>query len=170
MFLFPFGIVVSNFLYVKEIEELNKTFNYWVLLEGELKRNLSIDLDFSLFVGLNHLIVCFFFSIKSGSRDGAVVRAFVSRRCGVGSIPGPSVTCGLSWCLVLVLAQRVFLQILWVSSLRKHQHSKFQFDTETVDKKSHQLECPLLNFPFFFLSICFVQVRKDKKRTSKTNH
>ena len=61
-----------------------------------------------------------------GSRDGAVVRALASHQCGPGSIPGPSVICGLSLLLVLVLAPRVFLQILRFSSL----HSKFQFDQD----------------------------------------
>ena len=47
--------------------------------------------------------------IKSkGSRDGAVVRALASHRCGPGSIPAPGVTCGLSVLLVLVPAPRVF--------------------------------------------------------------
>ena len=32
-----------------------------------------------------------------GSGDGAVVRALASHRCGPGSIPGPGVTCGLSF-------------------------------------------------------------------------
>ena len=55
------------------------------------------------------------------------------------------VTCGLSLLLVRILALRVFLQI---SSLQKYQHSKFKFDLEIVDKKSHLVECPLLNSNF----------------------
>ena len=31
-----------------------------------------------------------------GSRDGAVVRALASNQCGLGSIPGLGVICGLS--------------------------------------------------------------------------
>ena len=53
-----------------------------------------------------------------GGRDGAVVRALVFHQCGLGSIPGPGVICGLSLLLVLVLAQRV----LPFSSLHKNQH------------------------------------------------
>lgn len=30
-----------------------------------------------------------------GSRDGAVLRGLASYHCGLGSIPGPDVTCGL---------------------------------------------------------------------------
>ena len=70
---------------------------------------------------------------KQGSRDGAVVRALASHRCGPGSIPGPGVTCGLSLLLVLVLAPRVFLRVLRFSSLHKNQRAKFQFDLKTVD-------------------------------------
>ena len=67
---------------------------------------------------------------SSGSRDGAVVRVLASHRCGLGSIPGPGITCGLSLLLVLVPAPRVFLRVLRFSSLHKNQHSKFQFDPE----------------------------------------
>ena len=69
-----------------------------------------------------------------GSRGGAVVRALASHQCGTGSIPGPGVICGLSLLLVLSLAPRVFLRVLRFSSLLKNQHSKFQFDTESVDE------------------------------------
>ena len=37
-------------------------------------------------------------------------------------IPGPGVICGLSLLLVLTLAARVFLWVLWFSSLLKNQH------------------------------------------------
>ena len=47
------------------------------------------------------------------------------------------VTCGLSFLLVIILALRVFLQDPLVFLLpQKPQHSKFQFNLETVDKKS----------------------------------
>ena len=36
------------------------------------------------------------------------MRALASHQCGLGSIPGPGVICGLSLWLVLVLAPRVF--------------------------------------------------------------
>ena len=60
--------------------------------------------------------------VMEGSRDGAVVRALASHRCGPGSNPAP----GLSLLLVLVLAPRVFLRVLRFSSLHKNQHAKFQ--------------------------------------------
>ena len=68
------------------------------------------------------ILVNKFSSIIMGSRDGAVVRALASHRCGLGSIPGPAVTCGLSLLLVLVPAPRVFLRVLRFSSLHKNQH------------------------------------------------
>ena len=40
----------------------------------------------------------------------------------LGLIPGLSVICGLSLWLVLVPAPRVFLHVLWFSSLHKSQH------------------------------------------------
>ena len=43
-----------------------------------------------------------------GSKDGALVRALTSHQCGPGSIPGPSVLCGLRFLLVLVPAPSVF--------------------------------------------------------------
>ena len=53
-----------------------------------------------------------------------MVRALTSHQCGPGSIPGLGVICGLSLLLVLVPAPRVFLRVLWFSSLRKNQHFK----------------------------------------------
>ena len=47
----------------------------------------------------------------------------------------PGAICGLSLLLVVILAPRVFLRVLWFSSLHKNQHSKFQFDLESVDKE-----------------------------------
>ena len=65
-----------------------------------------------------------------GMQGWRVVRALASHHCGPASIPGPSIIWGLSLLLVLVLAPRVFLRLLWFSSLHKNQHSKFQFDPE----------------------------------------
>ena len=47
------------------------------------------------------------------------MRALAYQQCVPGLIPGPSVICGLSLLLVLVLAPRVFLLVLWFSSLLK---------------------------------------------------
>ena len=57
-----------------------------------------------------------------GSRDGTVVRVLSSHQCGLGSIPGLRVICGLSLLLVLSLLQMVFLQVLWFSPLLENQH------------------------------------------------
>ena len=90
-----------------------------------------------------------FFIIRGvGGRDGTVVRGFASYHCG--SIKGPGVKCVLCFLLVLIVAPWVFLLFLCFSSIHKNQHSKFQFDLETVDKKSHLVECALLN-PTSFL-------------------
>lgn len=63
-----------------------------------------------------------------GITDGAVVRVLATHFCALGSIPEPGVTCELSMSLVLVLASRVFLQVLRFYSLLKNQHFKFQFN------------------------------------------
>ena len=60
-----------------------------------------------------------------GSRDGAVVRALASHRCGLGSIPGAGVTCGLSLLLVLVAALRVFSGFSGFPPSTKINTSKF---------------------------------------------
>ena len=44
-----------------------------------------------------------------GSRGGAVVRALASHQCGLGSIPGTGVMCGLSLLLILSLLPEIFL-------------------------------------------------------------
>ena len=63
-----------------------------------------------------------FIQLSKGRRDGAVVGVLASNQCGLGSIPGLGVICGLSLSLVLIPALRVFLQVLWFSSLHKNQH------------------------------------------------
>lgn len=60
-----------------------------------------------------------------GSRDGAVLRGLASYHCGLGSIPGPDVTCGLG-----LLLEDFF------PFLHKNQHFQFQFGLATVDKKN----------------------------------
>ena len=52
-------------------------------------------------------------------KDGTVVRALAFHHCTSGLIPGPGVTHGLSLLLALILALKVFLQVLWFSTLRK---------------------------------------------------
>ena len=84
----------------------------------------------------------FSFNNGAGERDGTVVRGLASHHCGV--------KCALCSLLVLIFAPWVFLLVLCFSSIHKNQHSKFQFHLETVDKKSHLVECALLN-PISFL-------------------
>ena len=67
-----------------------------------------------------------------GSRGGVVVTALAFHQCGLGSILGPGVICGLSLLLVLSLLREVFLWVLRFSPLLKNQHSKIQLDLESV--------------------------------------
>ena len=46
-------------------------------------------------------------------------------------------SCGLSLLLVLILTLRVFRQVLWFSPSTKTNISKFKFDLDTVQEKSH---------------------------------
>ena len=76
-----------------------------------------------------------------GSRGDAVVRALASHQCGPGSIPGLGVICGLSLLLVLFSATRGFSPGTRVfPSPQKPTLSKFQFDPDTVDDKSHYVD------------------------------
>ena len=76
-----------------------------------------------------------------GGRGGTVVRALASHQCGPGSIPGLDVICGLSLLLVLFSALRGFSPGTPVfHSLQKPTLSKFQFDPDTVDDKSHYVD------------------------------
>ena len=59
-----------------------------------------------------------------------MVRVLASHQCDWGSNPGPSVISGLSLLLVLILALRVFLRVLWFSSPTKTNISKFKFDQD----------------------------------------
>ena len=58
----------------------------------------------------------------SNCKGGGMVRALVSHRCGLDSIPGPDVICALSLLLVLSLLQEVFLRVLRFFPLVKTQH------------------------------------------------
>ena len=75
---------------------------------------------------------------------------------GLGSIPGPGVTCGLSLLLVLVLAQRIHVSpslLVFLPPQKKKNKptnkqktkKQFKFDLEAEDKKNHLVEWPLLN-------------------------
>ena len=72
------------------------------------------------------------FTIHSGSRDGTVVRALVFYQCGLVSILAQ---CHMwaEFSLIMFgsrLASRVFLGILWFSSLHKNQLFKFQLNQD----------------------------------------
>ena len=72
--------------------------------------------------------------------------------------------------LVLLVTPRVFLQVLWFSSLPKNQHSKFQLNWETVNKKSNLMESPLLNPMFsiyFFYSTVTTSFDKRWPKSTK---
>ena len=63
---------------------------------------------------------------------------------------------------VLVLAWRVFLCAFQFSIHLNSKHLKFQFDQEKVDKKSHLVECPLLNTHFYFSSHLATVLQKKR--------
>ena len=65
-----------------------------------------------------------------------MVRGLASHQCGLGSIPGPDVICGMSLVLVLVPAPMDFRRFVDFPPSTKTNISKFQFDLETVDKES----------------------------------
>jgi len=72
-----------------------------------------------------------------GSRDGTVVRMLASHQCGLGSI--------LARChkwveFVVGLAQRDFLQGLWVSSLHRKTTSANSNSTRIVELHENQLK------------------------------
>ena len=76
------------------------------------------------------------FTIHSGSRDGTVVRALVSYQCGLVSILAQ---CHMwaEFSLIMFgscLVSRVFLGILWFSSLHKNQLFKFQLNQDRERK------------------------------------
>ena len=75
---------------------LNKPFH-------KMNQNNTYGLHYFLLASRNTLRSCI-----RGSRDGAVVRALASHQCGLASIPGLGVICGLSLLLALVLAPRDF--------------------------------------------------------------
>lgn len=89
-----------------------------------------------------------------GSRDGTGEWEWCGGENACLSPPWP--TCGLSLLLTLLLAPRVFLQVLLVSLLHKNRHFQFIFDLGTVDEMSHLVECPQLNYNFCYHYIIFL--------------
>ena len=105
-------------------------------------RSIDIFIDNRVLVLILNIIYVMKDSyVYMGSRDGAVVRALASHQCGPGSIPGLGVICGLSLLLVLFSAPRGFSPGTPVfPSPQKPTLSKFQFDPDTVDGKSHYVD------------------------------
>ena len=88
-------------------------------------------MQFSLFAQLAAL----YLEVTS-TRWGAG-RVLASHYCSPSWIPRLGLTCSLSLSLILVLAPRVFFQVLLFFFLHKNQFSEFQFDLEAANKKSH---------------------------------
>ena len=79
-----------------------------------------------------------------GSRDGAVVRALTSQRCGSGSILGLDAICGLSLLLLLFSAPRSSSPgAPRFSSFLKNQHSQILIRSKIQWTNSHSVEVPL---------------------------
>ena len=104
-------------------------------------------------IGMEYFNIIWF---NQGSRDNTMLRMLASPHRGLGSIPKSVFICGLSLLLTVVHA-------LSPGSLvfppPQSQHSKFQFDLETVGKKSHLWQFPLINsipFTVFFLLLVFI--------------
>ena len=74
-----------------------------------------------------------------------------------GAIPGPGITCELSFCCWISFLLHGFFFRFTIFLLHKNQHSKFQFNPEKGDKKGHFMECPLVN------SIFFKQIREKNE-------
>ena len=121
-------------------------------------KELRLILKFSKYPSLRHrcAIINFVYQcfpdIKQKRFPGRRHSGENARLPGPGLIPRHGVTCGLSLLPVLVLAPRVFLRVLRRGFLPLciNQHSKFQFDMETVDKKSHLVECSFSKCPFIY--------------------
>ena len=98
---FSFGNKISNnTIIVKAIIETTKISR---LVSGCLILTTSGVAFFDFFYPpwlFVHIILVRYW----GSRDGAVVRLLTSHQCGLGSIPGPGIICGLSLLLVLYSA------------------------------------------------------------------
>jgi len=56
-----------------------------------------------------------------GRKDDAVVRALVSHQCGLGLIPAQC-HMWVEFVIGSLLAPRVFLRVLWFSSLHKNKY------------------------------------------------
>ena len=82
-----------------------------------------------------------------GCWDGTVMSALASQHYGQGSIPGPGVTCGLNFLLVLVPAPRVFLRIFLLTKTNASNSNLIRsFDHHVI------LKWPLqVNEVFIFL-------------------
>ena len=75
-----------------------------------------------------------------GKRDGAVVRALTSHQCGLGWSPVVYAICGFSLLLGLVLASKVFRQVLRFSSFPQ----KLTFlNSNLTWMKCHSMDMPL---------------------------
>ena len=86
------------------------------------------------------------------ARDGAVVRALASHRCGSGSILELDAICGLSLLIVLFssLPREVFLRVIRFSPLLKNQHFQILIRSRFQSTNNHYVEVPLqIPIPIF---------------------
>ena len=92
-----------------------------------------------------------------------MVRALASHQCGLGSIPGPGVICGLCLLLVLVPAPRVFLRVLRFSSLHKNQQLQIPIRSgirgPQVCQSRHCYVLPSLNIVDLFIYKSYYQFK-----------
>ena len=100
-----------------------------------------------------------------------------SAPCGVGSIPQPDFTNGFSLLSVPVLALKVFLWVLQISSFHKNQHCWFQLNlTPQSEELFHWNATAKIYFIFYSISQLSVLLphcvllARVLKMSGKTNH
>ena len=94
-----------------------------------------------------------------GSRGGTVVRVLAPKSLAQVRFLDLESYEGCVCCLFLSLLQGFFLGFSSFPPSTKNQHSKFQIDMETLDKKSQLVKCPLLN-PIYFIYLPISPISK----------
>ena len=94
---------------LKVAEDINA--EYWSV--SSKSGTFPCTLEFCNLI-VNHFVLIVHQKQESriGSTSGALIRVLTSHQCASGSNPGPSVICGLSLLVVLVLGSGVFLRKL----------------------------------------------------------
>ena len=127
---------------------LNPTVN---LLRHQL---VTIISDAPMLINFNDA----FFTHYLERRGGAAVKALASHCCGQGSIG--LVSHVVEYVIGSFPCSEGFSPVLPIFLPPQNQHFQFQFNLETVDKKSHLVECPLLNPIPIYSNINYCKITK----------